>query len=189
MNGVEVGVRALEKFVVLDNRDTGDKEKERQQIQDSVDALADTFLIGCMGRLQGEDRLDEGEDGETLGQRVAGEKDHIFGEDGSPDHGDEDDSTKLGDDTGACQRVVSHELKRTRQRQARRENNNVPRTRFFAMNWPGGCWASPGRPSRGSNSPWPWLRWSSPGGGSGSPVAEDMFCSFSVVYLSESGLI
>lgn len=89
------------RLVVLDNGDAGDEEEQGDEVEAGVDALAEPFLGGGAGGLQGQDGLYEDEDGQRLKQWVGGEEDEAAAKDRGPDEDDEDEGADLGERAGA----------------------------------------------------------------------------------------
>lgn len=89
------------KLVVLDDDNTCQKRDERSCVDRCVDNLTNLFLLRGMGRLDEQNRLDEEQDAQGLGQWVAGEEDELVEKDAGPDQSKEYEDAKLRNDSGA----------------------------------------------------------------------------------------
>lgn len=62
-------------------------------------SLSDTLLFRLVRWLKDKYRLGNGQETEGLEKRVSGEQDDIVGEDSTPNDGDEDENTSLGEES------------------------------------------------------------------------------------------
>jgi hypothetical protein len=64
-----------------------------------VGSLSDTLLFRLVRGLKDKYRLGDGQETERLEKRMSGEQDDIVGEDSTPNDGDEDENTTLGEES------------------------------------------------------------------------------------------